>query len=110
MTYFFDVVLPTTLYGIPYPLYEPKSGWSPWPSPIEAMRTSESARTGRPSTRRFQMFVLGNIGQPEAPGSDLAAAPSTEPARRAMTARRRAILRRMGRRPAGPGRTIIVRS
>jgi hypothetical protein len=50
---------PTTLIGIPYPRYSPKSGWRSSSAPIVVIIVPEFVATVSPSTRWFQTFVAG---------------------------------------------------
>src|SRR5215208_2272099 len=54
----------TELTGMPYAGFEPKSGWR-WLDLafIVEISTAEFEATGSVSTRRFQTFVRGRIGQ-----------------------------------------------
>jgi len=82
----------TIVTGIPIGLSfqspEPKSAWRWSFSPIDAIIVLESAVTGRWSTRWFQTFQLGKMGQLGAPGSGAAAVtPASASAATAMAAR-----------------------
>ena len=77
------VLLGTVFTGMPYPANEPKSGWTGALSPMAAINVAESEATGRLSTRLFQTFEAGKIGQLGAPGSgepDMRAAPKASAA------------------------------
>src|SRR5439155_22305275 len=72
------VVRATTSNGIPIggPSYrpEPKSGWSPVDTPIDAIICAESDATGSVSTRAFHGLFAGKIGQRGALGNRSACA------------------------------------
>ena len=57
---------------MPYPAYEPKSGWKWARAPMVGTRVAEFDATGNPSTRLFQTLLDGKSGQLEVGGGGAA--------------------------------------